>query len=226
MKAKLDSLLGTLWAIWKRFRSKLPVWPRRWKVIRNLTVAIVLLAAAPAIMDWPVFSQEATFRRLEAQALLSPSELIMRVGNTYVMEGEDWITVGMTYHHDNWWKPFQNIVPEIYYVVPKREVSVLLLPELEDDKIVAVASGLPEEAKQGVLTLDIGERVVNAVRDEHDLMVFRIGNHSLSWLDLRGKLPDNSYTLELLNDNGELLQRMEGKFPDYLTFLNGQMIHR
>lgn len=226
MKAMLNSLLSALMAKWKRLRSKFPVWPRRWKVIRNLAVVIALLAAAPAIMDWPVFSREAAMRRLEAQALLSPSELIMRVGNTYVMEGEDWITVGVAYHHDNWWKPFQNIVPEIYYVVPKREVAVLLLPDLEDDKIVAAASGLPKESEQGVLTLGIGERAVHAVQDEHDLMVFRIGNHALSWLDLRGKLPNDSYTLELLDADGNFLQRVEGKFPDYLTFLNGQMMNR
>ena len=223
MKDKLKTLAAALWAKWKCLRAKLPFWPRRWKVIRNLAVAIALLAATPVVMDWPVFSKEAAFHRLEAQSLLSPSEVVMQVGNCYVTEGEDWITVGVVRSYRSDWKPFQSAFPEICYVVPKDETSVFLLPSLYGNDIIAVASGLPEEAQRGVLHIEIGEGPVEAVRDEHDILVFRIGGHALSWLELRGKLQNDAYTLELLDGEGNLLQQVEGRLPDYLTFLNGMM---
>lgn len=222
MNAKVKKVMGALWAGWKRLRAKFPVWPRRWKVLRNLTVAAVLMVLVPEVLDWPVFGREAALRRLEAQALLSPSELVLRVGNAFVTEGEDWITVGIVNHYDSNWKLFQKDHPEIFHVVPKGDVTVFLLPELEDGKLVAVAAGLPDGAQRGVLDLAVANRSAEAVRNEEGWMVFRIEEHSLDWLDLRGKIREDSYTLELLDASGKSVRRVEGKLPDYLVFLTGQ----
>ena len=58
----------------KKFVARLPKLPRKWRIIRNLTVTLLILALLPWVLEWPTFTAEQTFRQLEKRALLSPSE--------------------------------------------------------------------------------------------------------------------------------------------------------
>ena len=226
MRAAIKALPGTLWAAYKRLRAKFPVLTRQWKVARNLSAALLLLAVTPAVMGWPVLNREAAFRRLEAQALLSPTELVLQKNSAFVTEGEDWITVGMVRRFNSSWKPFQKDHPDIYHVIPKDKLTVFLVPELEDNALVAVAVGLPEEVESGVLELDAASGQAEAVRDERGWLVFRFETHSLDFMDLMGRVKEDGYALELRDAGGNTVRQVEGRFPHYLHFLSGQFAQR
>lgn len=227
MSGKIKALPGTLWAAWKGFRRIFPVWPRRWKVARNLMLSVLLLAAALPAMGWPVLGKEAAFRRLEAQALLSPSELMLQEGNAFVTRGKDWITVGTVNHYGESWKPFQHDHPEIFHVIPRDELSVFLMPETAaDGALQAVAVGLPEGAEKGVLKLDLAYETVEATRNEQGWMIFRIEAHPLRFYDLQDNIEPNGFTLELLDAGGNTVLHKKGELPVYLTFLSGQFTER
>ena len=93
---------------WRIWTNRLPSLPRKWRVAGNLALALLVLAALPVLLDWPLRSSEAVFRQLEREALLSPSELVLQWGEAFLTEGEDWVAVGKVERYDTPWKPFQN----------------------------------------------------------------------------------------------------------------------
>lgn len=135
--------------------KKLPKLSRKVKIIRNLAVCALVLAALPWVLDWPTNDSEEVFRRLERQALLSPSEIVLQWGEAFLTEGEDWITVGKVDKYSSSWKPFQKKIAYITNAVPKGELAVVALPDTKGDVLRVAVHGIPEEAVTGSLSLTI-----------------------------------------------------------------------
>ena len=139
----------------KSKRAKRPGLLEKGRVIRNLILCVLLLAALPWLLDWPDFTAGAAFRHLERKALLSPSEVVLRVGDAFLTEGEDWIAVGTVEEYDSSWKPFQNRMPYLTNVMPKGGLVAAALPAVEDDTLTVAVTGLPGEAAAGTLSLTV-----------------------------------------------------------------------
>ena len=84
-------------------RKKRIPWPRWAKSLRNLTAALLLLAAAWEALDMPL-PAGAEFRRLERQSLAPPSEIaaVIPTGEPFSPRiwlgfGEGWAIAGTPY---------------------------------------------------------------------------------------------------------------------------------
>ena len=135
--------------LWK----KLPKLPRWGKLLRNLLLCALVLAALPWVTDWPTNDPEEVFRRVERQALLSPSELILQKGDAFLTEGEDWIAVGNVEEYSSSWKPFQKKIGYINNVLPKGGLVVVALPDASHGNLVVAVTGIPEGAVTGSLEM-------------------------------------------------------------------------
>jgi len=236
-------------AAWNKWKARLPVLPRKWRLVRNVLLAALALGALPVLLDWPVWSAEAAFRKLEREALLSPSEIVLRVGDAFLTEGEDWIAVGQVENYDTNWKPFQKKMAYINHVLPKGGLIVAAIPEVEDDALTVAVTGLPEDAAGGTLTLTVsgvdlhpvdgwrtmGEEsfTASAVR-EGEWMFFRLAVHDhgegaqcimerLWWeLTMGQAVAQYPYTLELRNAHGAAVGIDSGTLPADLRFLDSR----
>ena len=135
--------------------KKLPKLSRKAKILRNLLLCLLVLALVPWVTDWPTSDSEEIFRRLERQALLSPSEIVMTWGEAFLTEGEDWIAVGQVHEYSDSWKPFQKKIAYITNVVPKGELAAVALPDTTGDVLWVAVHGLPEEAVTGEFSLTV-----------------------------------------------------------------------
>lgn len=243
MKARIKAFAKRLWA-------RLPHWPRKWRVIRNLTLIGLLALALPWLLGWPAFTDRAVLRQLERAALLSPSQLVLREGDAFLTEGEDWVTVGKVQRYDNWVKTFQHKQPYINYVIPKGELIVVALPQVVDDTLTVAVTGLPDEAAAGTLSLTISD--VKRPRTEYakmdaetftadaarqgDWMFFRLEAHEHEWdtyciLNALGQemwfgngMDQYPYTLALRDGGGGLIALTDGNLPQEQRFLSGNFL--
>lgn len=233
---------------WKAARAKRPKLLKKGRVIRNLLLCGLLLAALPRLLNWPDFTAEAAFRQLERKALLSPSEIVLRVGDAFLTEGEDWVTVGKVEEYDSSWKPFQNRMPYLTNVIPKGGLVVAALPVVEDNTLTVAVTGLPDEAAAGTLSLTVSgvknspdprsmEReetfTASAVRQE-EWMFFRLEAHDhgenavcilekLWWELTMGKgVEQYPYTLELRDGSGRSVGLVSASLPPDQRFLSGR----
>lgn len=235
---------------WKTLWRKLPKLSRRSRVIRNLLLSGLLLAALPWLLDWPALTAEAAFHQLERSALLSPSELVLRVGNAFLAEGEDWVTVGVAEEYGDNWKPFQNKMPYLVNVVPKDGLVVVALPEVENDTMTVAVTGLPDRAEGGILSLTISgvenqldflhmeetETFTAQASRQGEWMFFRLEAHehgadSVCILEqlwrtfLFGRGVDQyPYTLELWDAQGEIVDTAASVLPPDQRFLDGRLL--
>jgi hypothetical protein len=139
----------------KTIVKKLPKLTRKGKIVRNLAVCALVIAAIPWVTDWPTNNSEEVFRRVERQALLSPSEILLQWGEAFLVEGEDWIAVGKVDKYTDSWKPFQKKIAYINNVVPKGEPAVVALPDTEGNVLWVAVHGVPEEVVTGELSLTV-----------------------------------------------------------------------
>lgn len=236
---------------WKELWEKRPKLPRRGRVVRNLFLSGLLLAALPWLLDWPALTAKAAFRQLERSALLSPSELVLQVGDAFLAEGEDWVTVGLVEEYGNSWKPFQNKMPHLVNVVPKDGLVVVALPEVENDTLTVAVTGLPDGAEGGALSLTISgvenhmdflhmketETFTAQASRQGEWMFFRLEAHEhgedsvcileqLWWRTFRlfGRGVDQyPYTLELWDAQGETVDTVASILPPDQCFLDGRL---
>lgn len=227
--------------------KKLPKLSRKVKIIRNLAVCALVLAALPWVLDWPTNDSEKVFRRVERQALLSPSELVLRVGEAFLTEGEDWIAAGEVSEYSESWKPFQKKIAYINYVLPKGGLTVIPLPDSSTEQgLVVAVHGLPENAASGLLEitisdvehrgLDFPDRETFRVAAERtdDWILFEVRSHgkhdektnewcimdALWWeMTLGSGVPEYPYTLELYDADGNTVERVESTLPRSNRFL-------
>ena len=144
------------WDHVKKWWDRLPKLPRRWRIVRNLALAAVLVLLVLVLLEWPSLSSYRAFQRLEGAYLLTPSRLVFQVerGNTvgYLSEGDSWITVGSVETYNDAGKPL-NIdkkVALLHQVLPKEGIVVVILPaKNEDNGAVAAVWGAPEQAVSG-----------------------------------------------------------------------------
>ena len=234
---------------WKKFAARLPKWPRKWRVVRNLTVAGLVLLLLPWLLEWPMWNTERVFRQLERRALLTPSEIVLRVGDAFLSEGEDWVTVGKVERYDSAWKPFQHKNAFLTNVEPKDGLVVVAIPEVVHGNLTVAVTGLPEEAAAGTLSLTISEVendwvsfsmdaeetfTASAVR-EGDWMFFELKPHDHGesqacileqlWKELTlGRGAERwPYTLELRSGSGERVELASGNLPQSLQFLDSRL---
>lgn len=234
---------------WKEFTACLPKWPRKWRAIRNLAVAGLVLLLLPWILEWPVFTAEQAFRQLEQRALLTPSKIVLRVGDSFLSEGEDWVTVGKVETYDSSWKPFQRKLAFINNVEPKEGLIVVAIPEVVDGILTVAVTGLPERAVSGTLSLTVsGVRdtfefltmkpeetfAASAVR-QGEWMFFELKAHDHGengvcilerlWTELTmGYGVDRfPYTLELCGGSREQIGLVSGTLPQSLQFLDSRL---
>lgn len=228
-------------------KKRLPKLTRRGRVIRNLALAALVLALLPGLLDWPAWSSERVFRRLEREALLSPSEIVLRKGESFLTEGEDWITVGQVEQYDSTWKPLQRKRAVINHVLPKGELAVAGLPEVNDHVLTVAVHGMPERAAAGKLSVTISgldpnwtqfrpeeeETFTDWAAREGDWLFFDLASHGdhpgldracmmdYLWHEvaLGWGLEQYPYTLELMDEQGTSLGIYSGTLPPDLRFL-------
>ena len=233
----------------KKFAARLPKLPRKWRIIRNLTVILLALAILPWLLEWPTFTAEQTFRQLEKRALLSPSEIVLRRGDAFLCEGEDWVTVGRVDSYSNSWKPFQKKIAWIHNVEPKGGLIVVALSEVVDGTLTVAVTGLPERAVSGTLSLTVSgventldflnmepeeTFTASAVR-QGDWMFFELkahdhGENSICimerlWTELTlGYGVDRyPYTLALHSAGGEQVELVSDLLPQSQRFLDSRL---
>lgn len=150
------------WDHVKKWWDRLPKLPRRWRIVRNLALAAVLVLLVLVLLEWPSLSSYRAFQRLEGAYLLTPSRLVFQVerGNTvgYLSEGDSWITVGSVETYNDAGKPL-NIdkkIATLHQVLPKEGIVVVILPaKNEDNGAVAAVWGAPEQAVSGTMELEL-----------------------------------------------------------------------
>lgn len=155
--------------------EEVPRLSRKWRIVRNLGAAALLFLLVPLTQGWPSWSVYGAFRQLEAQCLLTPSELVLQVGDgktrAYLTEGESWVTVGTALQMNI--DSRRRNEAYLHYVLPKEGLVVTALPVAAEEYTMVVAVwGGPEEAVSGVLELDIkqdGERDWNPIPEVYIL---------------------------------------------------------
>lgn len=137
---------------------------RGWKIVRNLTAALLLAALALRLWGWPAWMGYWAFRHLEAQYLLTPSQVILtnqsrdRQYTSYLTEGENWITVGRSSLVRYGGLPFSKAVPWINHLLLKEGIVVTALTAPNRDGGMTVAVwGAPSEAVSGTMEVDLAE---------------------------------------------------------------------
>ena len=237
---------------WNKRRSRLPQLPRKWRIARNLALVLAVLAVLPWLLDRPMWSSEVILRRLEREALISPSEIVLQKGDAFLTEGEDWVTVAKIEKYSESWKPFQDKRAYICHALPKGELIVVALPNTWDRGWLTVAvTGLPEGAASGELSLVISgvdlawtegrvaeeETFTDGANREGDWMFFDLASHGDHpgldrqcimdhlWKELHfGYGVDQyPYTLELYDQSGKSLGVYSGNLPPDLHFLRSEI---
>lgn len=136
--------------------------PRGWKIVRNLAAALLLVWLALWLFGWPDWAGYWAFRQMEAQYLLSPSQVVCTAQDgrspyaAYLTEGEDWITVGKTTSMRGYGLPLPQSFPVICHILPKEGAVLAALPAPDEDgALIAALWGAPPEAVSGTLELDL-----------------------------------------------------------------------
>ena len=144
----------------KRF-PWIPRLSRRARIVRNFLLALLLLAAVVLALGVPPLTKYGVFRRLEEEYLLTPSQLVYRVGNgswgaAYLNQGDGWITAGKVTTLDGGGTPFFHYDGVITHVLPQDSMQVVILPlSTEEGSTVVALWGAPEEAATGELELTL-----------------------------------------------------------------------
>lgn len=249
----MKKVLKKGWSALKRGWDRLPKLPRPWRIVRNLVVAVLALTLLVLALDWPVFTRKQAILRLAEQALLSPCEIVLEVGNDgFLLEGEDFVAAGRVDEYDNTWKPLQAMNPRLCHVVPKGELMVIGVPVVADDCLTVAVTGLPEEAVSGNLQLTISG-VTDLSGDgrveeeevfsgwgyrEGDWMIFRLAAHGdhpghnrrcimddLWWdLGLNQGLDPYPWTLKLMDGEDWEIGVVSGTLPQDLRFLDQKVM--
>ena len=128
--------------------------PRSVRIVRNFALSLVLLAAFWILLGVPPLTRYGAFRRLEAEYLLTPSQLVYRsegdYESAYLAQGEGWLAAGLVEKLDNGTRA------SITHVLPCGERHVFPLPARDGKgNTVLVLSGAPAEAATGELTLTL-----------------------------------------------------------------------
>lgn len=159
---RIPNFLEKGWGRVKKLWDRLPKLPRRWRIVRNLTLAAALAVLVLELLEWPSLSSYRAFQRLEGAFLLTPSRLVFQVerGKTagYLSEGDSWIAVGSVSKFDDAGKPlnlYRNYAL-LHYILPKEGIVAVLLPaKNEHNGAVVAVWGAPEQAVSGTMELDL-----------------------------------------------------------------------
>ncbi len=150
------------WDHVKKWWDRLPKLPRRWRIVRNLALAALLVLLVLVLLEWPSLSSYRAFQRLEGAYLLTPSRLVFQVerGKTagYLSEGDSWIAVGSVSKFDDAGKPLNldRNYALLHYILPKEGIVAVLLPaKNEHNGAVVAVWGAPEQAVSGTMELDL-----------------------------------------------------------------------
>lgn len=140
---------------------RVPRLSRRVRIVRNFLLALLLLAAVVLALGVPPLTKYGVFRRLEEEYLLTPSQLVYRVGHgswgaAYLTQGDGWITAGKVTTLDGGGTPFFHYDGVITHVLPQDSMQVVILPlSTEEGSTVVALWGAPEEAATGELELTL-----------------------------------------------------------------------
>lgn len=226
----------------------------RRRVLFRLAVTCLVLCALPWLLAWPALNDRAALGQLERAVLLSPSEVVLQVGDTFLTEGEDWVSVSRLEEYIVRWKPLQKRKPYMINVIPKEGLVVAALPEVVDGVLTVAVTGLPAGAAEGTLSLTISgienpyegmahmeeQETFTASADRQEAwMFFRLEAHDHGegswgicimdglWRKFwagRG-VPQYPYTLELRDSGGEVVAQTGGTLPPDRVFLNGDILY-
>ena len=141
-------------------KLRFPRLSRRARVLRNFGLSLLLLTAFGALLGFPPLTKYGVFRRLEAEYLLTPSQVVYRmdkiVSAAYLTQGDGWITVGKVNTLDGGGTPFFHHFGVITHVLPQDSMQVVILPTSTVDGSTVVALwGAPEEAAAGEIALTL-----------------------------------------------------------------------
>ena len=144
----------------KQLWSRLPRLPRKWKVIRNLAVVLILSLMTVTLFQWPMPTAKLAYQKLERQLLLSPSEVIYSHGErsdrVFVTEGEGWVTAGNVFKTRVNNSPFDEYQAMIRYLYPKDELVLMPLPRpTEHNELVVALTSLPAGTARAEMEIDL-----------------------------------------------------------------------
>ena len=140
---------------------RVPRLSRRVRIVRNFLLALLLLAAVVLALGVPPLTKYGVFRRLEEEYLLTPSQLVYRVGHgswgaAYLTQGDGWITAGKVTTLEGGGTPFFHYDGVITHVLPQDSMQVVILPlSTEEGSTVVALWGAPKEAATGELELTL-----------------------------------------------------------------------
>jgi len=214
-------------------KLKLPRLPRKWKIVRNLLCAAVLLTAFLLAANWPVFTHYGAYRRLEQQYLLEPSKLVLQIGGedrAILTQGESWITAGKVSRVDSGGSFLFHYYPIINYVLPLDGLVVVGLPGPDPEQsLVFAVTGLPEGAENGEMVLpgltdNMGTLTAQGERDGEWMFFTFSHDHPVNercvlndlWLDhvlFWEGLPELTYSLKLTDETGTAVLETTAALP-------------
>lgn len=148
---------------WKKLWNRLPKLPRRWRIVRNLAAAPLLLLLVLHWEGWPSWAGYSAYRLLEAKYLLVPSQVVYENYSpgwnhvsAYLTQGEGWIAAGKSVATEMGGVIYKQARPVINHVIAKEGIVVVALPGPDRDGAMTVAVwGAPEGAEAGTLELDL-----------------------------------------------------------------------
>jgi len=134
--------------------------PRKWKIARNLFVAVCLVTVALIAMDWPAMTMGGAYRQQEGKMMLFPSEIVYshktKREAVFITQGDGWITAGVVdkMSFSNHWFPEHWAV--IQHIVSDEELAVLPMSvQTEDSELVIAVHGFPEGTASAKMELDL-----------------------------------------------------------------------
>ena len=146
----------------KSLWDRLPKLPRKWRIVRNLLLAPLLLVLAMSWGRWPSWAGYWAFRQMESSYLLTPSRLVCSVEGAewdhwgaYLTEGEGWIAAGKSTAVQTG-GPWTQARAVVNHVLAKEGVVVVALPGPDQNgAMTAAVWGAPAEAVFGEIEMDL-----------------------------------------------------------------------
>lgn len=134
--------------------------PRKWKIMRNLILAVCLVPTALTAMEWPALTMQSAYRQLEGKLMLAPSEIVYshktNQAASFITQGDGWISAGVVekMSFSNRW--FQENWAVIQYLVSDQELAVLPMSiQTKNLELVIAVHGFPEGTASAKMELDL-----------------------------------------------------------------------
>jgi len=134
--------------------------PRKWKIARNILIAMAMIVIALSAMEWPSLTMRGAYRQQEGKLLLDPSEIVYTHKNkreaVFITQGDGWISAGVVEKMSYSNSLFRKNYAVIQYIVSDEELAVLPLSSMtKNEELVVAVHGFPEQTAGAQLEIDL-----------------------------------------------------------------------